>query len=78
MSRFQPYGGLYDDFGYASRNDPMNVPAKNPLPDNAMSNDTGNAGADGYTVLSRASRYSGERPPIQGEPVYDGPRMEDN
>jgi hypothetical protein len=26
-------------------------------------------------VLSRASRHSGQRPPVEGHPVYDGPRM---
>lgn len=78
MSRFYPEGAFYSPYGYAPRNDPQNVPAKNPCPENAMSNDTGNAGADGYTVLSRASRFTGERPSIQGTPQYDGPRNEDN
>ena len=75
---FQPYGGIYDRFGYDPRNDPQDVPAKNPLPPNKMSNDTGNAGADGYTVLSRANRYNGDRPPIQGTPEYNGPRMNED
>lgn len=44
------------------RNQPVELPEVNPLPVNAKSNDTGNAGLDGYTVLSRANRYSGQRP----------------
>jgi len=70
-----PYGGIYDPFGHARRNEPVEIRPANPLPDNAMSNDTGNAGADGYSVLSRASRYTGQRPFINGTPVYEGPNM---
>ena len=59
----------------SDRNCPVMVPAVNPKPENPMSNDTGNAGADGYSVLSRASRYGGkERPPVGGYPEY-GPLM---
>lgn len=75
---FYPYGGLYSPFGRARRNEPVEVPAVNPLPDNAMSNDSGDAGKDGYTVLSRASRITGERPMINGIPQYEGPRLEED
>lgn len=61
---FYPYGGEYP---FVRRNHPTEAPPVNPLPDNAMSNDCGNAGADGYTVLSRASRYTGERPLVGPE-----------
>lgn len=56
---FYEYGGLYP---IPRRNEPVKLKAVNPRPDNAMSNDTGNAGRDGYSVLSRADRYSGQRP----------------
>jgi hypothetical protein len=48
----------------------VKLKAVNPLPDNAMSNDTGNAGLDGYTVLSRASRHTGQRPLAGTESDY--------
>jgi hypothetical protein len=75
MSRFQPYGGLYPPFGEAPRNQPVDVPACNPLPPNKMSDDTGNAGADGYSVLSQANPRTGVRPSIDGIPQYEGPNM---
>ena len=79
MSDYFPYGGIYSPFGRAPRNQPVEAPACNPLPDNAMSNDTGNAGLDGYSVLSRASRMTGERP-ISGPnaPQYEGPRLSED
>jgi hypothetical protein len=49
---------------------PCKVTPANPLPDNKMSNDTGDAAKDGYTVLSRASRYSGVRPSIGKKDEY--------
>jgi hypothetical protein len=57
----------------SDRNETPVIPAKNPEPPNAMSADTGNAGLDGYSVLSRASRRNGERPAIGGEPDYPMP-----
>lgn len=69
-----PFGGIYEPIGFSRRNGLLEVPPANPLPDNAMSNDSGNAGRDGYSVLSRASRYSGERPISRAEPFYEGPR----
>lgn len=67
MPPFQPFGGLYPE---PRRNEPVKLKAVNPLSDNAMSNDTGNAGRDGYTVLSRASRYTGCRPLAGTESDY--------
>lgn len=61
---------------YGSCNQPELRPA-NPLPPNKMSADTGNAGLDGYSVLSRADRETGYRPSIDGRPVPMGPRMND-
>jgi hypothetical protein len=75
---FYPYGGVYPPFGEARRNQPVNVKPANPLPENPMTSDTGNAGLDGYSVLSRADRYSGQRPSIDGRPDYWGPRPEEN
>lgn len=46
---------------YDDPNCPVDAKALNPLPENAKTADTGNAGRDGYTVLSRANRYDGER-----------------
>lgn len=46
---------------YGDPNCKVDAPALNPLPENAKTADTGNAGRDGYTVLSRANRYNGER-----------------
>lgn len=75
MSEFYPYRALYTPFGRARRNQPIEIEPMNPLEPNAMANDTGNAGCDGYTVLSRASRQTGERPIIGGTPQYEGPRL---
>ena len=76
---YYPYGSLYPPFGYAKRNEPVYAPPVNPLPENATVQGCGDAGKDGYTVLSRASRMSGERPTAGGpEPVYEGPRMSED
>lgn len=69
--------GIYSPFGEAPRNQPVELRPANPLPPNKMSADTGDAGLDGYSVLSRADRYSGQRPAINGRPEYWGPRMEE-
>lgn len=63
-------------FGEAKRNQPVNLKQCNPLPQNKMRQDTGDAGLDGYSVLSRASRATGQRPSI-GDPTPDywGPRQ---
>jgi hypothetical protein len=52
---------------------PYRLTPENPLPENAMDSDTGNAGLDGYTVLSRASRHSGQRPNVGGQTEYEAP-----
>jgi len=72
-----PYQGIYDPFGYQRRNRNIAADPVNPLPANAIKADCGDAGQDGYSVLSRASRYSGERPDIGGEDEFLGPRPED-
>lgn len=59
----------------SSRDETPVIPAKNPAPPNAMSADTGNAGLDGYSVLSRASRHSGERPAIGGMEDHPFPHL---
>lgn len=73
MPAYFYYGGLYQD----GRNEPVDIPAKNPLPQNKMNAETGNAGLDGYTVLSRANRATGSRPPVGGYPVHEGPQLDD-
>lgn len=62
-------------FGEAKRNQPVDLPPANPLPPNRMSSDTGDAGLDGYSVLSRASRATGVRPATGGTPDYWGPHQ---
>jgi len=73
MSAIYPYAGIYDRWGFTRRNGLMEAPAANPLPANAMRNNTGDAGRDGYTVISRADRNSGERPIHGVEPFYEAP-----
>ncbi len=63
---------------HQGRDENANIPAKNPLPANDMNADTGNAGADGYTVFSRANRRTGMRPAIGGEAEYPFPRMQED
>lgn len=63
---------------YQGRDENAVIPECNPLPANAMSADTGNAGADGYSVLSRASRYTGMRPAVGGEPEFPFPRLHED
>jgi hypothetical protein len=78
MSRFYPYGGVYDPLGFERRNRIVDVPPVNPLPPNAKKLDTGDAGQDGYTVYSRADRRTGQRPDIGPDyEDYRGPRLED-
>lgn len=71
------YGGLYDPIGHARRNELVDAPAVNSLPENAMKADCGNAGLDGYTVLSRANRVTGERKLSNVTPEFEGPKLED-
>lgn len=74
MPPYVPFGGLYPE---PRRNEPVRLKARNPLPVNALSNDTGNAGLDGYSVLSRADRDSGQRPLAGTESDYEpiGPNL---
>jgi hypothetical protein len=64
-------------FGGSRRNDPIKVNDPRPLPDYGTSSlESGNAGLDGYTVLSRANpNAQGNPPPVKGVvgPVYQGP-----
>ena len=63
-------------FGEAKRNQPVDLKPANPLTPNAKRADCGDAGLDGYTVLSRANRITGERPPTGGTPDYWGPNQD--
>lgn len=78
MPRGYPYQGIYDPFGFPERNRVVDAPPVNPLEPNAMKADTGDAGQDGYTVYSRADRYSGRRPDIgPNYQDFHGPKLED-
>jgi hypothetical protein len=61
-----------------TRNVPERLPDPRPLPANAKKSATGNAGRDGYTCLSRASRVDGIRPPAGGGTRVDWPPRFDN
>jgi hypothetical protein len=58
------------------RNRPIVVPAENPKPEPRKVLDVGDAGQDGYSVLSRAGREGGRRPAIGGHPAQQGPRYD--
>lgn len=61
-------------FGYG-RNVPCKADALNP-DKKTMTSATGDAGRDGYSVLSRADRETGARPPVGSRPDYShGPRF---
>jgi hypothetical protein len=59
------------------RNVPEKIRPVNPLPQNEMTNATGDAGCDGYTTLSRADRETGVRPPAGGGTRVDWPPKSD-
>lgn len=64
-------------FGYG-RNVPCKANALNPDPKSTTSA-TGDAGRDGYSVLSRADRETGARPPVGSRPDYSaGPRYSED
>jgi len=66
--------GLF--FGSNKRNDPIKLSDPHPLTDYGDDCCTGNAGLDGFTVLSRASPNSqGSPPAVSGTvgAVYQGP-----
>lgn len=67
--------GLF--FGSARRNDPIKLEDPHPVADyGTKSLESGNAGLDGFTVLSRANpNAQGNPPPVKGVvgPVYWGP-----
>jgi hypothetical protein len=66
--------GLF--FGTAKRNDPLRLEDPRPLPVYEDGQHSGDAGKDGYTVLSKASPTAqGSPPPVRGVigPSYRGP-----
>lgn len=66
--------GLF--FGTAKRNDPVRLVDPRPLTEYGDDVEKGNAGLDGFTVLSRASAQAqGSPPPVNGVvgPAYQGP-----
>lgn len=65
---------MYGTYGKPMRNQPVDVDAVNPKPESPKTADTGNAGLDGYTVLARADRETGQRPMVGGTPARQGPR----
>jgi len=66
---------MFGFFGGApKRNQPVEVPARRPVERNYR-NDIGDAGRDGFTIVSR-SDLTGYRKPA-GDPVTIGPRRED-
>lgn len=69
--------GLGMFFGSNRRNDPVKLENPHPKTDYGTSSlESGNAGLDGYTVLSRANpNAQGNPPPVKGVvgPVYRGP-----
>jgi len=68
------YGGVYDRWGYTQRNGLLKALPLNPLEPNAKTMETGNAGLDGYSVLSRADRTHGERTIAHTEPFFEAPK----
>lgn len=66
------YGGMN-----GKRNDPVKVEDPHPVTDYGTKDlESGNAGLDGFTVLSRANpNAQGSPPPVKGVvgPVYNGP-----
>lgn len=64
-------------FGYG-RNRPCKVDPLNPV-EKKYDIATGNAGRDGYSVLSRADRETGARPPVGHRPDWSaGPRYSED
>ena len=66
--------GLF--FGRCSRNDPIKLVDPHPVKDLGDDCCTGNAGLDGFSVLSRAyPSAQGSPPPVDGVigPTYRGP-----
>lgn len=62
--------------GSAKRNDPIKLVDPRPLNNYGDDVQSGNAGRDGFTVLSRASPHAEGNPPsVPGVigPVYSGP-----
>lgn len=63
----------------ATRNDPVRLVDPRPLVDYGNDVDTGNAGLDGFTAISKASATrQGDPPPVAGTigPSYRGPSQD--
>jgi hypothetical protein len=79
MAKLMVYGGIYSTSPPNKPNQPLDARALNPLPDARMLQaDSGDAGRDGYTVLSRASRRTGERYISGTEPEFLGPNLNED
>jgi hypothetical protein len=68
--------GLFFGLGRNSRNDPIRLADPHPLTDYGNDVDTGNAGLDGFTAISKSSpRYQGCAPMVDGAlgRCYQGP-----
>lgn len=63
-------------FGRATRNDPIRLVDPRPLTDYGNDVEKGDAGLDGFSILSKASANAqGSPPPVNGVigPAYSGP-----
>lgn len=69
--------GLFFFYGPNRRNQPVRLEDPHPVPDYGRASlESGNAGLDGYTCLSKADPdCAGNRPPVKGVvgPVCQGP-----
>ena len=80
MASLVRYSGIYTSHPPNRPNQPLEARALNPRdPTHERKPETGNAGYDGYTVLSRASRRTGERF-IVGSPEQEfyGPNLNED
>ena len=70
--------GLF--FGSARRNDPIKLEDPHPIADyGTKALESGNAGLDGFTALSKANpNAQGNPPPVKGSlgPAYQGPSQD--
>lgn len=78
MATLARFGAIYTTSPPNKPNQPVEARPLNPLPEHAMQADVGDAGRDGYTVLSRASRFTGERYIAGTEPEYWGPKLNED
>jgi hypothetical protein len=78
MATLARFGAIYTSHPPNRPNQPVEAKPVNPLPDNKKTLESGNAGLDGYSVLSRASRYDGSRFIAGTEPEYFGPNLDED